>query len=80
MKTLRFNFFHPFKGNARINMPGKLNSPGNCFLLASRGINLIEIALIGFQDGVYKIAPDWGYGNQSFIHQREFEIKNQLVN
>lgn len=80
MKTLKFNFSHPFKRNATINMPGKLNSPGNCFLLVSKGSHLIEIPLIGFQEGVYKIVPDWEHGNPLFVHQREFEIKNQLFN
>jgi hypothetical protein len=80
METLKFNFSHPFKGNARIAMPGKLNASYNHFLLDSKGSNLIETPLTYFQKGGYKIVPDWKYGNPSFVHQQEFEIKNHLVN
>jgi len=80
MKTLKFNFSHPFKGNARINIPGKLNSPCKYFLSDSKGSILIEIPLSGFQNGKYKHMPDWERDDQFFVHQQEFEIENQPIN
>ncbi|HEY8781711.1 MAG TPA: hypothetical protein VIM16_08865 [Mucilaginibacter sp.] len=50
MKTLKFNFSHPFKGAARINIPGKLNSPCKYFLSDSKGSILIEIPLSGYSE------------------------------
>jgi len=77
MKTLKFNFSHSFKGNARINMRGKLNMPSKHFSLDSNGSNLIEIPLIGFENGSYKIVLNWEHGNQCYVHQQDFEIENQ---
>jgi hypothetical protein len=80
MKTLKFNFSHPFKGNARINMPGKLNSPCKHLLLDSQGSNLVEIPLSDFQSGKYNIMLDWEVGNRLFFHQQEFEISRNSGN
>jgi hypothetical protein len=79
METLKFNFSHPFKGNARIAMPGKLNASYNHFLLDSKGSNLIETPLTDFQNGGYKIVPDWKYGNPSFVISRSLKSKITLL-
>lgn len=76
MKTLKFNFTHPFKGHARVNMPGQPSFPCKQLLLDSKGSNLLEIPLDGFKSGKYNITLDWEIGNQLFIKQQEFEINN----
>jgi hypothetical protein len=77
MKTLNFNFSHPFKGNGRIDMPGKSNAPGTFLLLDSKGSNLVEIPLSGFHNGKYNITLDWELDHQYFVHRQEFEITDQ---
>lgn len=81
MKTLKFNFTHPFKGHARVNMPGPPNLPCTQLSIDSQGSNLVEIPLDNFQNGNYKITLDWQIDNQFFIHQHEFQIngKSNLI-
>jgi hypothetical protein len=77
MKTLKFNCYHTFKGQSRINIPGELNASRKYFL---SGGNLIEIPLNSFQHGRFPIPPDWEIDKQFFVHQQGFEIKNQSLN
>jgi hypothetical protein len=74
MKTLKFNFTHPFKGHARVNMPGLPNSPCTQLSIDSHGGNLVEIPLDNYQKGKYKITLDWEADNRFFIHHQEFQI------
>ncbi|EHQ31020.1 hypothetical protein [Mucilaginibacter paludis] len=76
MKTLKFNFTHPVKGHAQIIMPGWPNFPLKQLLLDSKASNLVEIPLMGFRDGKYKVTLDWEADNKFFIHQEEFEIND----
>ena len=75
MTTLRFNFSHPFKGNAVIKMPGT----ALCIhlLLDSKQSDLLYIPLTGFRTGKYEITPDWEVDNRFLNHQEEFEINNK---
>jgi hypothetical protein len=77
MKTLQFNFSHPFKGRARVNMRGRPNFPCKQIQLDSEDSNLIEIPLDGFQTGIYQLTLDWELDNRFFIHQQDFEINDQ---
>jgi hypothetical protein len=74
MKTLKFNFTHPFKGHARINMPGLPNSPCIQLYIDSHGSNLVEIPLDNYQKGKYKITLDWEVDKQFFFISRIFKL------
>jgi hypothetical protein len=74
VKTLKFNFTHPFIGHARVDMPGQPGFPCKQMPLDSKGSNLIEIPLVGFKSGKYNIVLAWEIDNHFFIHQQEFEI------
>ena len=78
MKTLKFNFSHPFKGHAGITMPGRAGFLRKLLLLDSKESNLIEIPLNDFQNGKYNIMLDWEIDNRFFFHQQEFEINDKI--
>lgn len=77
MKSLKFNFTHPFKGYARVSMTGRPNFPYTRLLLDSLGSNLVEIPLNGLESGKYKVTLDWEIDSQFFMHQHEFEINDR---
>jgi len=77
MKTLKFNFSHPFKGHALINMLGAANALCQHFLVDSKNSCLIEIPLNGFGNGKYKVTLDWEIDNRFFTHQQDFEINDK---
>jgi hypothetical protein len=79
MKTLKFNFSHPFKGHALIKMLGNANALCKHFLVDSKESSLIEIPLNGFRNGKYKVTLDWEIDNRFFTHQQNFEI-NEIPN
>ena len=76
MRTLKFNFTHPFIGHAQVMMPGWPNFPLKHLLLDSKASNLVEIPLGGFRNGKYKIMLNWEADNRFFTHQSEFEIND----
>jgi len=76
MKTLKFNFSHPFKGHALINMLGTANAFCKHFLVDSKESGFIEIPLNDFRNGKYKVTLDWEIDNRFFIHQENFEIND----
>lgn len=77
MKSISFNFTHPFKGRGKVIKQGQPNSCIKQFLLDSKESNLVEIPLEGYQNGKYSIVLDWETDNRFFVHQQEFEICGQ---
>ena len=77
MKTLRFNFNHPVKGNAIL-------SPVNCrdglclrMKVESTLNNLLEIPLYDCDEGKWKLTLDWEHEGRMFSHQEDFEVTDQ---
>ncbi|MEO8885134.1 MAG: hypothetical protein ABI367_03665 [Mucilaginibacter sp.] len=77
MKFLRFNFCHPVKVHATIIRLLTANAQRHSIVFDSKGSNLIEIPLAGYGAGKWRIILDWEYDDQTFTHQKEFEIKEQ---
>jgi hypothetical protein len=77
MKTLNFNFSHPFRGHARVDIAGQPPLCCKQLSLDSKQNNVIEIPLDGFKSGKYNITLDWEVDNQFFVHQQEFEVNNK---
>ncbi len=77
MKTLRFNFPHPFKSRAIRKLIGSTNDLRKRLLLDSKDSNIIKIPLTDFQKGNYEMKLDWEVDQYSFIHQQTVEIKGQ---
>jgi hypothetical protein len=76
MKTLKFNFSHPFKGFALVNMPGRPGFRCKQLSVDSKGSNEVEIPLNGFKCGNYKITFEWLVGNQFYVHHQDFKVSN----
>lgn len=74
MKSLKFKFSHPFKGQARVNMHGQPDCSCKPLFPDSKGSDLMEIILTGFQSGKYNSTPDCEAGDKYFMHQQEFKI------
>ncbi len=77
MKTLKFNFSHPFKGHALVKMLGTANALCKHFLVDSKESSLIEIPLNGFRNGKYEVMLDWEIDDRFFTHQQYFEINDK---
>ena len=77
MKTLKFNFSHPFKGHAIIKMLGAASVLCKNILLNSKQSDLIEIPLKGFLSGKYEVLLDWEVDNRFFTYHEEFEINDK---
>ena len=77
MKTLKFNFSHPFKGHAVIKMLGTANALCKHLLLNSKQNDLVEIPLMGFRNGKYEVTLDWELDNRFFTYHQEFEINDK---
>lgn len=74
MKSLRFNFCHPFKGHARL-MKLSTETPHSLSLnIDSKNSNLIEIPVNKCREGKWKIILDWEHNGRNFYYQEEFEI------
>jgi hypothetical protein len=76
MKTLKFNFAHPFKGHALIKMLGAGNALYKSSFVGSKESGLMEIPLTGFRNGKYEVTLDWEIDNRFFAHQQNFEIND----
>ena len=76
MKTLEFNFSHPFKGRAIIKMFGTANALCKHFVVDSKESDLIEIPLNEFRTGKYEVTLDWEVDDHLFTHQQKFEIND----
>jgi len=76
MKTLRFNFSHPFKGRATVKMLGVANALCKHLLLSKRS-GFLEIPLMGYRTGKYQVTLDWEVDNRFFTYQQEFEINDK---
>ena len=75
MKYLRFNFCHPVKVHANL-MKLITDAPErHSLIIDSQDSNLIEIPLLNYGAGKWKIMLDWEYEGQTFTHQKEFEIR-----
>ncbi len=74
MKTMTFNFSHPFLGNAILYMPGKQLIPSKVFSLDSKESNIVEIPLNDCKAGKWMITLNWELNSRMFIYQQEFEI------
>ncbi len=74
MKTLKFNFTHPFKGTALLNMWAQPNFLCKQFSFDSKGRSLIEILLGHFQNGKYNVTLSWEKDDRFPIYQHEFEV------
>ncbi|MFD1256631.1 hypothetical protein ACFQ3S_07465 [Mucilaginibacter terrae] len=75
MKYLRFNFCHPINGHANLiqlfgNDPQVLH-----FVINSNDTNLVEISVDDCGDGKWKAVLEWDRDGESFMYQKEFEIK-----
>ncbi len=74
MKTMTFNFSHPFLGNAILSMPGKQPAPFKVFSVDSKESNSIEIPLSDCKAGRWVITLHWERNSRMFVYQEEFEI------
>jgi len=74
MKTIRFNFNHPMKGNAVLS-PVNCNG-GSCrrIKVESTQNNLLEIDVNDCNEGKWKLILDWEYDGRMFSHQEDFEV------
>ncbi len=80
MKTLRFNFCHPVKVNAHLVPLTGTNMKCLHLSVDSDELNLVEIPIDQCGDGSWRIELEWEYGNESFHHRKEFEVKrNKLL-
>lgn len=74
MKTLKFNFTHPFKGNVIIKMLGNAGTCCRQFLLDCKESADVVIPLDNLQTGKYQLTLDWELDQQYFVLREEFEI------
>ncbi|WP_295801674.1 hypothetical protein [Mucilaginibacter sp.] len=80
MKFLRFNFCHPVKVNAHLIPLTGTGTKCRHMAVASDESNLVEIPIDQCDDGNWRIELEWEYGNESFHHKKEFEVKrNNLL-
>jgi hypothetical protein len=78
MKTLRFNFSHPFKGHAIVEIPDSANALCKHLLLYSKESNPAEIPLKDFLSGNHEVTLDCEIDHRFFTHQQGFEINHTL--
>ena len=74
MKTIRFNFNHPVKGNAVLS-PVTCRG-GSCLRMQveSSKDNLLEIPVSNCDEGKWKLTLDWEHEGRIFSHQKNFEV------
>jgi hypothetical protein len=77
MKSLKFNFCHPIKGNACLMLHSKYSSKCQNMLIDSKNSNLIEIPIDGCKEGKWSVVLNWEYDGSSFSHRKEFEVKKE---
>ncbi|HCN82813.1 MAG TPA: hypothetical protein DIT07_04230 [Sphingobacteriaceae bacterium] len=75
MEYLKFNFCHPVKGHASL-----IQIPNDLIKFQTLNINsdvenIVKVPITKCQAGKWKVILEWQYDNQSFTHQKEFEIK-----
>ncbi|WP_439695415.1 hypothetical protein ACFGVS_20625 [Mucilaginibacter sp. AW1-7] len=80
MKSLRFNFCHPVKAKAHLVPLTGTDTKCLRMNVDSDESNLLEIPIDQCCDGNWRIELEWEYGNESFHHKKEFEVKrNKLL-
>jgi len=74
MKTIRFKFNHPVKGNAILSPVNC--SGGSCLRMKveSTQNNLLEIPINNCKEGKWKLILDWEYDGRIFTHQEDFKV------
>ena len=79
MKTIRFNFNHPVKGN--VVLSPVTNHYGACLRMKveSSKDNLLEIPIDDCDAGKWKLTLDWEYDGRSFSNREDFEIENKVA-
>jgi hypothetical protein len=77
MKYLRFNFCHPVKVHANITRLFASQPERHNMVFDSNTDNLVEIPLSGLSEGKWKVTLNWEHEEQTFTHQKEFEIKKK---
>jgi len=76
MKTLKFNFCHPIKGNACLTLHSNFPSKCQSIAIDSKSSNLVEIPIDGCKAGKWSVVLNWEYDGSSFSYSKEFEVKN----
>ena len=79
MKTLKFNFNHPFKGHAIIKMLDTAKAFCKHFLIDSKDSNLLEIPVNKLQNGKYEVTLDWERDEKNYFYQEKIEIKDSTI-
>lgn len=79
MKSLKFNFSHPFKGHVFLRCVSNGKAAIKQILFDSKGENNFEIPLEECEDGKYKMILDWEFEERYFTHQTEFLVDQQQI-
>lgn len=79
MKFLRFNFSHPVKVNAHLKPLSGVGVRRHHMNIASNEWNSVEIPIDECSDGNWRIELVWEYNNESFHHQKDFEVKGNKL-
>lgn len=79
MKFLRFSFCHPVIVNAHLIPVNETGIRCLHFGIATDESNLLSIPIDQCTDGNWRIEMEWEYGNESFHHKKEFEIKRNKL-
>ena len=74
MKTLKFNFNHPFKGRACL-LQVDTNAPQKKIIQIDND-GLLEIPIEDCQTGKWKLILDWQYDDNSFCYQQNIDFND----
>jgi len=77
MKTLKFNFSHPFKGHALIKMLGAGNPLYRNSFVDSQNSSFIELPLNGFLNGNCKMMLNWEIDKRFLGRKQNFANNNK---
>jgi hypothetical protein len=78
MKALKFNFSHPFKGNACLINCSNINQR-RILSIDTENRNDFDISVDGCEDGKWQVILEWEFDGRPFSYRQNFDIKSRRL-